>query len=433
MKNLYGFLLGAIALVGLFPASSFAVTSSSMLTYVDKYCTKMDPISGCGSYQGELTEARSKAMRIMNILNRYSDTKQDQLRNGLLKLLGQAYDDASGVKKFMAAYYYVFFAGLDDGSSLNLEKLFNMVLDDYDDEDDDYDYDYDDDYDDDDYEYEDDKTGEIVSVLSNDGDTHVNRSSKKITIDEDELSLRVLAEDNDSNDATAARGFRIVAMFENGKYEGDVYGANYKTNGYREFTFSSQFDDADSVTIYLICKDCDEGSSFNEGDVFEDRRVVDSEEYDLDFNGNNNDDDDDDDDNNDDDDNDLGIAEIVYSYDFVGNYVTVEVTTTVRNYGNEETMLDMLEYSVDVDDSNFSESNYDLTHIETNCDDSSIDDNEDEDIDIGEGDECEITVEFEFDGDDVEDERVEIEVMIESRDDEDSRNDTDVISFIPRD
>lgn len=72
-------------------------------------------------------------------------------------------------------------------------------------------------------------------------------------------------------------------MFDDSRYDDEVYGANYENSGYREFKFASQFSSSDEVTFYLLCSHCSGGTRFNRGNTFENRKVMDRVTYDLEY------------------------------------------------------------------------------------------------------------------------------------------------------
>jgi hypothetical protein len=112
---------------------------------------------------------------------------------------------------------------------------------------------------------------------------------------------------------------------------------------------ANRFDTNDKVTLYLLCKTCRSGSVFRSDSILDGWRISDTKNYRIStssryssnsYNGYNN--------SYYDDDYDLEIQRLRYSYDLDRNDAEVRLTTTVRNVGDRDVILDRLEYDIEV-------------------------------------------------------------------------------------
>ena len=402
-----------MGLLGL--VSVFAATTSDLVDYVENYCDDLDPIDDCGSYQDEVEDAREKGTDLLNILEDMDADVREELLDDLVDLLKDRFDDTVSSKtKFLLAYYGLFFMDmhntfsdaddlldflLQSGGGFSFGNHSNNNYSSYDD-------------------------AEIINITEANFVTEVDNGRDEISVTYGgTLAVTIEAVDENGNEAERRDGYTVVAVFNQNFGGENVFAATYVDDGEWEFVFGNRLDDDNTVTFYLLCSDCYGSSFFDKDSVLDGWTIMDKRSYDIEdeisvgSSSSNADED-------------LAITKLTYDYDFVGgNEVEVELTTTIKNVGDRDIELDELEYDVEVDDAFFSSSRYDIDHIETDCDDNSIDEDEDEDIEIEEGDECEITVLFTFDEDEVEDEYLEIIVELQSNDDEYSPNNDRSVRF----
>jgi hypothetical protein len=260
----------------------------------------------------------------------------------------------------------------------------------------------------------------------------VSSHADRISLDDERLAIGVKAYE-DGYVASPRNGYRLIAVIDDDRYDEREYSASYNY-GSNYWEFNRRIDaDGDYITFYLLCEDCEGRYSSSHYDDYRyrsDYDIIDSKRYRLDnFSSHRTRYDDR---YRYDDDDDLGIRLLRYDYDFVRDDLIIEVTTTIENYGDDENVIEDLHYEIEVDNDRLSSYEYDIDHLETDCDDSHVDRYDERDIDIDEGDQCEIVVEITLDADDAEDERVEIEVEVEADDDDNTSNNRRTVSFTAR-
>ena len=404
-----------LSLLGIF---GIATTFAAWRSYL-QYCSGSvyDPVCS-GGYQDDIDAAMDRANEFMREIRSYSSSEQQDILNTLIRRLALYHATVdNSYDQIIASYYHDYFKAERDGES---QESVDTII------------------------------ARLIWSSTNRSSSSMRSSTRRVnntpddgrftsirpwrswtTIRNDrisargELNLQIVVQERD--EILQDTDVRIVAELFNRNRLVDTVAANER-GSYRSLVLSDQFDRVDEMKLYLLCQECDRGTQYH-WRLFRDRRVLDTEEFDVSITRTSRYDRYYDRDRSDNNDYDLEIRSLEYQYDGNGREVHVNLTTVVRNIWERDNELEKLEYKVEIDGRRVSSSRYDINHRRTDCDDRSVDRNDTRNLTIDEDDECEITIEFVFDQDTVEDERLEIFVEVIAQRDDNIRNNEDDVSF----
>lgn len=389
-----------------------ATTFAAWRTYL-QYCSGSVSSPICsGWYQDDINAAKSKAWWFMREIRMYSSSQQTKILDSLINRLALYHMTTnSAYDQVIASYYHDYFKNQRNGwSTQDVDDIIRQLI----------------------------GSSSATSWSSrrssqpNDGrfssivpwSSSTSIRNGRITA-RGELDLDIIVKQRD--EFLQDTDVRVVAQLYDWNRLIDTVAANERGSSW-SLILSDQFDRIDEMKIYLLCEECTRGNRF-QWSLFNNRRVLDTEQYDVslirttrydtyyDYDRYSNNDDD------------LEIRSIDYQYDNDGREVDVEIEVVVRNRWERNNVLERLEYEVEVDGRRISSSRYDIDHRRTICDDSGVGRNETRNLPIDENDECVVIVEFVFDDDEVEDEYVEITVEAIARRDDNARNNGESIRF----
>lgn len=417
MSNLKRKSIGILVLWVLWVAG-IATTFAAGRTYL-QYCSGSVYAPVCsGWYQDDIDASRTKASWFMNEIRSYSSSDQQDILDTLITRLALYHMTTnSAYDQVIASYYHEYFKLERDGwDTQNVDDIIRQLI-----------------------GWSSSSTNTNSSSYSNNSNrpndgkfTSITPGSSSTSIRNDritargELNLSLVAKER--NDVLQNTEVRVVAELFDGNRKVDTVAANER-GSYRSLVLSDQFDRVDEIKIYLLCEDCTRGNSY-QWNLFNNWRVLDTEEYDVSLTRTTRYNDryyDDDRYSNDDDD--LEIRSLDYEYNWNGREVEVQVEVVVRNIWERDNTLDEIQYEVEVDGRRISTNRYDIDHVRTTCDDRGVDRDDTRNLPIDTNDECTVTVEITFDEDDVEDEYVEVFVEAIARRDDNTSNNEDEVRF----
>jgi hypothetical protein len=208
------FLLALVAVLIIGGGASSAASLSTMENYLDRYCSDIDPVRSCGTYQDDLEDAHDKLARLHTLLDDYDASTRMNLIDQLADEFMDLFDRSSSTRtKVLAAYYAVMMdSGHDD--LFDTDDVLSYLFDD----------------DDDHYSVYSRRTstssrtttryttpsygtkyGSLRTFSSTDGRTRINTSRREIEVSGRTMDVRIRAVDDDNNTATLNKGYRVVA------------------------------------------------------------------------------------------------------------------------------------------------------------------------------------------------------------------------------
>ena len=422
-----------------------------MYELLDRYCDEVNPVDDCGRYQQDVDLAQSKLRTITIQLSRYDSWKVAEVVDDLLFRFEDIFDRSGDLRsQFLAAYFYVSLADVHVDQSIDeTDEFVNYLFGNtsssssssYDDR------------------YTTDRStpasyGNFIdNIWSLGSTTRIDVYNEVLSIGStNKVELGIKAQVDDYV-ASANRGYRVVAV---STASDKVIAANYEARGsYRSLRMYEYFYQGDELTLYLLCDDCNFGEPFPVRGRMQGRSVIDAQTFEIDMYGDHFDQrypvdhsscgcgydcDTDGHDHYDDyrggdrygSEQDFSIRRVEYDYDVRSRHTEVLIATTIRNESRYEGELEWLGYTITVDGHRVHSNDYDIDHIKTDCDDTSVSSSRGRNLDIEGYDECEILVEIELDSDDVWKEDVQIGVKLESRDDDYSGNNYETVRFTVR-